>query len=915
MYVCNGKEYNLDHLFQFEMLKDILKSLCKNGLEMQNYIKNLESKLNTHILNSDNKFSTIESNFNNLTKTINNLIEGKPQESDFHLDQFPTPIEPVQIKPTYFEKTQIPDSKKYETEKKIISKQEKETSKIIDSETKEEPYKESKEESYKETKEEPYKETKEEPYKEKYEEPYKETSKVPQFDIPKKSEDEVKDKNIISEQMEPLITPRKNKLQEQLKNLESNPTLSSNHFQEALKNIVDDDKEEEDTSKMKINPELIKTLLKRIRENQKKISILEKFIHELLESSAQKDKNLKLIKGALEDHEDGNNSDFQKLQNSIQDITLKLRRNAIIIEDLQTKTADMDVFNMIKDSGDGNTDASKVLIRALEARINKRFDLNDEKYKNDQLEFQKVKNQAMNNGNLINVLQRNYNNVKDDFENINNQLGNNVKELKSKDDDLNKLINDNNEQINKNINTTKEEIEKEIDDKLKEALEQINKQLQSLSGSEVKIDLTNPNASQQDLNLLEKKVNDLRRKVNDIDNELRMHLNSKDLDEMKKTLKNIQFDMDNKLVHSDLKELYDHHLSDLDLINDAKDNINFLNDDTKKLFSQAQDLYHKLEILTGHVNALKSQSHENKGLGMIDLSQFIDQERFMQSTKALYRELDRLKKQDENMQRAISDLYDNLKNVPTIDQMNSLENNINQNLNDFKAFCKKTFAEKNDVYRSVKTLEIQIKQVAEEQIKRHENGDTWLLAKRPLTLKCASCEADITNTNPKSEYLPWNKYPLRDDIKLKKGPGFSHMLQMISPELIKSYEQKEFSSDNEKFDGQIGSVKNFRSDSNPNSISAKIKLPKVGKSSFKNLNEDAPPISDEDETTDFNKGGKKDGESSPKIVKITKFKQFVSGNNTQGNEDNYKRKKNVTNVQITIDSSLNNNNNNLSSNN
>ena len=915
MYVCNGKEYNLDHLFQFEMLKDILKSLCKNGLEMQNYIKNLESKLNTHILNSDNKFSTIESNFNNLTKTINNLIEGKPQESDFHLDQFPTPIEPVQIKPTYFEKTQIPDSKKYETEKKIISKQEKETSKIIDSESKEEPYKESKEEPYKETKEEPYKETYEEPYKETYEEPYKETSKVPQFDIPKKSEDEVKDKNIISEQMEPLITPRKNKLQEQLKNLESNPTLSSNNFQEALKNIVDDDKEEEDTSKMKINPELIKTLLKRIRENQKKISILEKFIHELLESSAQKDKNLKLIKGALEDHEDGNNSDFQKLQNSIQDITLKLRRNAIIIEDLQTKTADMDVFNMIKDSGDGNTDASKVLIRALEARINKRFDLNDEKYKNDQLEFQKVKNQAMNNGNLINVLQRNYNNVKDDFENINNQLGNNVKELKSKDDDLNKLINDNNEQINKNINTTKEEIEKEIDDKLKEALEQINKQLQSLSGSEVKIDLTNPNASQQDLNLLEKKVNDLRRKVNDIDNELRMHLNSKDLDEMKKTLKNIQFDMDNKLVHSDLKELYDHHLSDLDLINDAKDNINFLNDDTKKLFSQAQDLYHKLEILTGHVNALKSQSHENKGLGMIDLSQFIDQERFMQSTKALYRELDRLKKQDENMQRAISDLYDNLKNVPTIDQMNSLENNINQNLNDFKAFCKKTFAEKNDVYRSVKTLEIQIKQVAEEQIKRHENGDTWLLAKRPLTLKCASCEADITNTNPKSEYLPWNKYPLRDDIKLKKGPGFSHMLQMISPELIKSYEQKEFSSDNEKFDGQIGSVKNFRSDSNPNSISAKIKLPKVGKSSFKNLNEDAPPISDEDETTDFNKGGKKDGESSPKIVKITKFKQFVSGNNTQGNEDNYKRKKNVTNVQITIDSSLNNNNNNLSSNN
>ena len=502
MYACNGKQYNLDQLFQFEMLKDILKSLCKNGLEMQTYLKNLDSKLNTHILNSDKKFSTIETNFNNLTKTINNLIEGKPQEGTLQLDKFPTPLEPEQIQSPVFDNQQISDSKEYETEKKVITNQQKDTSKVIDTETKEVPYKETNEVPYKETNEIPYKETNEVPQTQTSQIPQKENNKVPQFDTPKKTENEEKD-NIVSEQMEPLITPRKNKLQEQLKNIESNPSLNANNFKEALKNIVDDDKEVEDTSKMKINPELITTLLKKIRENHKKISILEKFVNELLESSVQKDKNLKLIREALEEHEDGNNNDFQKLQNSIQDITLKLRRNAIIMEDLQTKTADMDVFNMVKDSGDGNTDASKVLIRALEARINKRFDLNDEKNKNDQLEFMKVKNQVINNGNVINVLQRNYNNVKDDFDNLNNQLGNNVKDLKSKDDDLNKLINDNNEQLNKNINSTKEELEKEIDNKLKEALEQINKQLQSLSGSEVKIDLTNPNASQQELNLLE----------------------------------------------------------------------------------------------------------------------------------------------------------------------------------------------------------------------------------------------------------------------------------------------------------------------------------------------------------------------------------------------------------------------------
>ena len=118
MYACNGKQYNLDQLFQFEMLKDILKSLCKNGLEMQTYLKNLDSKLNTHILNSDKKFSTIETNFNNLTKTINNLIEGKPQEGTLQLDKFPTPLEPEQIQSPVFDNQQISDSKEYETEKK-----------------------------------------------------------------------------------------------------------------------------------------------------------------------------------------------------------------------------------------------------------------------------------------------------------------------------------------------------------------------------------------------------------------------------------------------------------------------------------------------------------------------------------------------------------------------------------------------------------------------------------------------------------------------------------------------------------------------------------------------------------------------------------------------------------------------------
>ena len=132
---------------------------------------------------------------------------------------------------------------------------------------------------------------------------------------------------------------------------------------------------------------------------------------------------------------------------------------------------------------------------------------------------------------------------------------------------------------------------------------------------------------------------------------------------------------------------------------------------------------------------------------------------------------------------------------------------------------------------------------------------------------------------------------------------------MMAPELIKTYETKEFSSDNEnKFDGQIGNS-STRILSKDNLGSNRIKLPKVNKSvNIRNIGEDIPPISDEEDTTDINKGGKKDIENSPKIVKITKFKQYVNSNSNinQGNEEG-KRKRNVNNVQITIDSSNNNN--------
>ena len=44
-----------------------------------------------------------------------------------------------------------------------------------------------------------------------------------------------------------------------------------------------------------------------------------------------------------------------------------------------------------------------------------------------------------------------------------------------------------------------------------------------------------------------------------------------------------------------------------------------------------------------------------------------------------------------------------------------------------------------------------------------EKGDNWLIAKKPVNgHTCASCESYIGELPDSNQYVPWNKYPIRD---------------------------------------------------------------------------------------------------------------------------------------------------------
>jgi hypothetical protein len=158
-------------------------------------------------------------------------------------------------------------------------------------------------------------------------------------------------------------------------------------------------------------------------------------------------------------------------------------------------------------------------------------------------------------------------------------------------------------------------------------------------------------------------------------------------------------------------------------------------------------------------------------------------------------------------------------------------------LEDLKLSCNKRYADNIDVQKTFRYIETQIKSL-NESYKRE--GESWLLAKKPLSnYLCASCESVIRDMNTKSDYIPWSKYPKRDEerTKYRMGHGFSRMLQMVNTDLLRTQENKEkekmYVSDDEKYNN-INELNKTNNNENK-----KVKLPYVnqrGNNNTSNIN-------------------------------------------------------------------------------
>ena len=690
------------------------------------------------------------------------------------------------------------------------------------------------------------------------------------------------DKNLIEEKFEQNIPQKNKKLNKYLNELSKN----SNNQQTSIieQNIG---KEKDRPSSNTFYAKEFSKFINQIKEIKTRINLLDKKL-------SLKDVRVQNLENKFKDNILDNETKMKTVNEKIDLLHQTDQTLSEKIEKLEVKTSDLDILSMFKDNGDGNIDATKILVKALEEKVFKKFNLLDEKYKKDAADNFKLKT------NVENIMPK--------LDQINREIERINEINKQNYDEFNLYKKENEEKINENITDIQEEINKKINDienNIKNKLSSLEKNVENLMNKPkdnneldfLKLSLGN-SVDGEKLEMVTKKINDLRTKMNNIENTLKLNINSKEIDLIKNEMKDMKLILDKKITKDDLKELYNFHLSVMDEINDLKDRESIMHDDLEKNVKDLQNLQQRVESINGNLSLLQNNP-KNENMKIIDFSKYIDNKKFSDTLKPILKEFERIIQEIESIKRELTETGN--KNSTAIKSaINLIEDDTNNKITEIKKSIQKKYLEKFDFHKTIKSLEVQIKSNAED--KKKLESDNWLLAKKPLNcFTCASCEAKIKNEEYiPADYLAWKKYPRGEKIH-RMGQGFSHMLQMMTSEFIKNIEKNDYPNENEISSRNVNNTNlntspsyQFNDRSNINSVllnnkdrddsigfkkKMKFKLPKMTANSRKKIkliDADNLPISDEENNdiiisdtrakeTEINKDI-----NSPKILKITK---------------------------------------------
>ena len=795
MLNLSTKEYNLNTLFSFESLKEILLELAKSQIKLDNSLKNIQKEnakrdmkilsLINYIKNSD------EDQFDIDIKNAENI--------DINLDNINT-NEDINLSSNINQNENNQDIQEIEENNNNVEKNiAQETSDIINNEN--------------------------------------DLEKIPKS-VNKEQINQVnnlpKDNNQIISNTK--INPVSIKSQKQFQS--SSESLDNNIY-----NITKSDN--------KISPSLIKNMMKQIKDQKAHISKLDEKIKNLTTEET------KITNLTLE-----NKSNNDSSQNKINELIKKIQDFEQTIETIQSDLKGLDFMKMFQDDGSGSIDATKVLVKALQEKVFKKFELVEQRYKKDALENAKTKSTVDNLVPKIDMMKNELDKIndynrkrKDEFDEFQKNNDNIRNETKDKIyDDINKNIQNLKEELNNKILNIDEKI-----DKLNNITNKIIQDSNNKSKEEAKQKEQSKQHELETLKNIENKFSDLNKKINLIDNTIKTHLNSPDINNIKKDISNIKDSLNQKASNDNFKELQNNILKNINDINDMKDNVLNFGDEVIKMREEVRICMQNVESFKGNIISIrKSIPNIGSSNKVIDYSKFTDQNKIKETMGPLLKEVDELTREVYSIRRDMTEgdtmTKNSIKNIIT-----KLDEEYKNLFKELKVFTHKKFLDKNEFNKTIRKLELQLKYLTDEKKK---DSESWLLGKRNLQcFNCASCEKNINNENyTTADYLAWKKYPKGEKIH-RMGQGFSHMLELMSEDFAKNIEKNDPNINSENNNNIYANTLPSKERAN----SMRLKRNKKGESSIKNL---------------------KVGKNGMKLPKMFMFKKYgIDGNNLSDEEN------------------------------
>ena len=631
----------------------------------------------------------------------------------------------------------------------------------------------------------------------------------------------------------------------------------------------------------------------------KKVILLEKKVGELITKAGEHSiliKNIQNNRRIINE----NTKNVKNLNDLIKNLKAELDK-------MKEKLTDFNIFDMFKDSGDGNIDMAKGLVMALEKKINKRLDLMDEKYKVMTNDNFKTKGDMQNLSNIVNnssvLIKKNTDKIE---ELIKNEIDKDkkIKEQKEKDDnELKKKM----EEMEKNV----ENMEKKNNNKFNELEERIKNELKNgnISPSKVKTEKSKKIDSEMANNIKE-----MNEKLLEIEKNVKYIFKKFDIDEINNNLSVLQKEVSKK--------------GNQGAIDDLTDRIFILDELIKEINSKFDsftllDLKNKEDnsLLTKKIESLSNQIHRislnanrvpKEEKSIVDLSKFIDLNTFDDNKKEINRKFDKIRISFEDILRNIEEILNKLSHTPTDKDFSQFQGVIKNMLDELKINCNKKYSDKYETIKNIKFLETQIKTINDQYTKKAEGQDNWLLAKKPMsTYLCASCESVIRGElDKRCEYIPWNKYPNREEKYSRMGHGFSHMLQLVNDDIRKNVDSKEKIKDKDKsnekeYNSDEDKKKNVSDKALLINTNVSVKLPKVRQRprNYNNLNILDDAVFDKNggspyDNIDKNQSVLDSNNNGPYIVKISKLKKISNKKSFQETSINEEHSSRGNNINI-----------------